>query len=217
MAYPLTHLCVAYKINKDPRFLLGALAPDAIHYRRAFINAAMSGIGAAKKITHICPVSNEPWGWITENDKWINHVADFLKTHPPEPMYKGYAAHVLTDIYNNITIWQSFCENHPKEAAKGYDSDYYNDMRHIDSRLFLEFPHVGEIFALLKKAVAFDIDNLVTAEEVTAIQNNILYENYKDIEAPPPRDYAYVSFDETLEFIDRAAEFCENAVQKIKH
>ena len=210
MAFPFTHLCVAYKVSQDPQFLLGALAPDAVHYRKEFIGASMSGvnsIGGAKKITHLCPVSDEKWGSVTDNDGWIKNVKSFLQASPKDIFYTGYAAHVLTDIQNNQTLWANFRTAHPHEAAKGYKSLYYSDLKNIDYRLFHELPDSAEIMRILANANPQEMPGLVYKNEVYDIQQNILHEHFKNSAPDANYKYNFISFDDTLEFIGTAAAF----------
>jgi len=282
MAFPLTHLLVAKKIIDKLQdnivskelFVLGSIAPDAVHYRKEFVGAAMSGIGAAKKITHLCPVSDEKWGQVTDNDGWVeciktflasvsghaaslrfsmhapsssvhllrkrrlrrpaflpvrtgsaeNHCANALRglsnrsllttQHGHSPLETmsfalGYAVHALTDIANNQSLWRTFITNHPEEAAKGYTSDYYKDLRSIDTRLYNEFFRDGEIFKLLRDATPQSIPDLVDASELLAIQDNLLNVAYFNVSADSDTSgCVYVTYQQVLDFIDYAAEFC---------
>ncbi|MCL2200150.1 MAG: hypothetical protein FWB80_14655, partial [Defluviitaleaceae bacterium] len=143
MPFPLTHMCVAWRIlEKNPlpqkeaaQFMLGAISPDAIHYRAEYQGAEMKNIGPAKKTTHLCPVSEEKWGQVTDNVGWEKIIRDFSRAHRGDPFAQGYASHTLTDLHNNSTLWKTFITNHPTEAAKGYASDYYKDLKAIDTRL----------------------------------------------------------------------------------
>lgn len=69
MSFPMTHLSIAYNIFvntsqiKEPGdFLLGAIAPDSVHFRDDFKSSM-------KKISHLC-VGNEKWGEVTNNEEW---------------------------------------------------------------------------------------------------------------------------------------------------
>jgi hypothetical protein len=220
MAFPLTHLCVAYEIlpthlknEKDAaQFLLGSISPDAIHYREEFQGAAMSNIGPAKKITHLCPISDERWGQVTNNEGWCECVKDFLhekKSRKDDAFAKGYAVHVLTDIHNNRTIWNDFRTNHPAEAAKGYKSEYYADMRNIDIRLYQEYPHVAEIFALLEQATPTGIPGLVSAKETDAIRESLYLDRKKNEKnLSVEKNYRFVTWHDMTDFIKSAADWC---------
>jgi len=218
MAFPLTHLLVANELlRRTPlssadaaQFLLGSLAPDAVHYRKD-IPADMGGIGPMKKVSHLCPVSEEPWGKVTANDEWIASIKEYSKNNKT-PIGEGYAVHCLTDLCNNITLWSDFRKRYPLECAKGYNSGYYQDLNNIDVRLFLDLgQQFVEIFGLLEKAKACDMPGLVSAEEMDAIRKNILYVQYKAPLATPSHEYAYVTYDQTLDFIQDAA----NLVQEV--
>ena len=226
MAFPFTHLCVAWRVlekismpdDHAAAFLLGSLAPDAVHYRKGYVGAGMAGIGAAKKNSHLCPVSDEKWGQVTDNDGWVKCVHEFLAAHAGHAgsacdgdagraFVRGYAAHVLTDIHNNRTLWDNFRTNHPEEAAKGYTSEYYADLKEIHTRLYLEFPATADIMALLAKATPVGIHGLVSADEVCALQENILYVAFKDARLETPREYCFTTYDDTLDYIGSAADF----------
>ena len=216
MPFPLTHLLVADKLlNRRPRleadaaqFILGSIAPDAVHYRKDISND-MGGIGPIKKITHLCPINDEPWGYVADNAGWVECIKNFVKSHIG-PLAEGYAAHVLTDLYNNKTMWYNFRTRHSQEAAKGYKSGIYGDFRNLDARLFLDSGlQVKNIFHLLANAEACDMQGLVTAEEIEAIKNNILFEQYKTHLPNPSREYTFVTYEETLDFIQKAADFVE--------
>jgi len=216
MPFPLTHLLIADELlTRNPRpsseaalFILGSIAPDAVHYRKS-LPGDMGGIGPSKKITHLCPVSDERWGAVTDNEGWINCVKTFAKSHTG-PFAEGYATHVLTDICNNMTAWNSFRTNYPQEAAKGYTSDYYRDLHNIDTRLFLDRKEqAARVFGLLAKAKACDISGLVSTEELCAIQENILFEQYKAPIQTPSHEYTFVTYDETMDWIQQAADFVE--------
>lgn len=229
MAFPITHVVVAWHMLQQPtlagrytaaqqgEFLLGAWAPDGIHYRRGFDGAAMQHIGPAKKITHLCPVSPQPWGQVTDNTGWVACVGAFLAAHPDNALAAGYATHVLTDIYNNMTLWDDFRTTHPAEAAKGYQSEYYQDLRRIDLRLFhtyIETPP-SPLLALLEAATAQDFPGLVTAEEVHALRHNVLHISYPH---RPPEDTAqntYSTWDDMQQFIHGAATFAAKELYQL--
>jgi len=216
VAFPVTHLLVGDALLAKQtacvwpdvdaaQFLLGSLAPDGVHYREEFMGAAMQNIGHAKKITHLCPVSDERWGAVTDNEGWVKCVQAWMR-ESSGPLAYGYAVHVLTDLHNNMTLWERFRTQYPAEAAKGYASDYYRDLHEIDLRLYLSHVKGRKIEQLLASAKPNDIPGLVSAEEINAIRDNILYENYKGRIPAVGYECSFITYDETLGFIAEAAE-----------
>ncbi|MCL1883813.1 MAG: hypothetical protein FWF81_08700 [Defluviitaleaceae bacterium] len=212
MPFPLTHMCVAWEILKTnpmeereaAQFILGSISPDAVHYRAEFLNrGVMNKIGPSKKVTHLCPISDEKWGQVTDNEGWRECVKEFFYKSAQNSFSKGYAVHVLTDIQNNLTIWNKFCKNHPEEAAKGYASDYYKDLKNIDTRLYKEYPGVPKVMELLKKSTPEGMQKLVSAEEVSAIKHNLLYEHFKNEEYE--KNYQFATYTDTIDFIKSTA------------
>ena len=216
MAFPLTHLIVAMNMLKtrsicgEAEFLLGSIAPDAVHYRKSFVGSSMAEIGQAKKISHLCPVSDEKWGSVTDNDGWAECAKVFLMNQKKSPFIMGYATHVLTDIYNNKTIWDDFRTNYPSEAKKGYNSAYYDDLKHIDALLNEDRNAVENICEKLIRSRAFGIEGFVDADEVEAIKQSMIAEYGKISQTGNSnKKYAtkFVSYDEMLIFIKDAVLF----------
>jgi len=216
MAFPLTHLVVAERVlakhgvddKSAAQFLLGSISPDAVHFRKEFMGTTMSNIGATKKITHLCPISDEKWGHITDNNGWIDNVQVFLCANAGDPFAAGIAVHVLTDIWNNKTLWHDFVTNFPDESAKGYNSEYYDDLRNIDLRVYNELYTGSVMEQLFSCATPHGFAGLVETDELAAMRDSLLNKQYKNVPANPSTDYSYLTYQQMLNFIDEAAEFC---------
>jgi hypothetical protein len=220
MPFPVAHLRVAdlavraLKLNDEQTaaLLLGSLAPDGVHYRAGLVGASQLDIGAAKKHSHLCPQSDERWGQVTDNEGWVAEVKRFYQGQRHCMLSVGYAVHVLTDIYNNMTLWKDFCVNHPSEAAKGYKSDYYHEMGAADLQLYQE-AETKRLLSLLAQTTSQSIPNRVTAEEIAAIRDGILMECdtvYTSYVNRPPADTSancFVTFKQIKNFVEAAAVF----------
>ncbi|MCL2204061.1 MAG: hypothetical protein FWB88_09000 [Defluviitaleaceae bacterium] len=225
MSFPITHLRVAALVARELKlpdgqvalFLLGALAPDGVHYRAGLVGVSQSDIGATKKASHLCPVSDEPWGYVTDNDGWIAEILRFARQYPGDALAMGYAVHALTDVYNNLTLWKHFTTHHPQEAAKGYASDYYKEMAALDLQLYQE-ESTAPIMALLATAQGRDFPGRVTAAEIHAIRDSLYsadnanYSTYAH--QPPARTSAnrLVTSAQMQKFITDAAAFARAAL-----
>ncbi|MCL2604623.1 MAG: hypothetical protein FWD90_09105 [Defluviitaleaceae bacterium] len=226
MPFPVVHLRVAEKIaralclsdGETASFLLGSLAPDGVHYRAGLEGAPQHVIGAEKKHTHLCHESSEPWGKITDNDGWlveINRVWSSIPkgaNHLTDPFVAGYVVHVLTDVYNNLTLWKNFCAGYPEEAENVYTSDYYREMGALDLQLYQE-PETERVIRLLPQAETRGFDGRIAAEEAEAIRASILYESggiYTRYKNQPPADTSrnrFITFAQIKGFIENAAAF----------
>ena len=221
MAFPLTHLLVADLLLKGQLkdygfdhglFLLGSIAPDAVHYRKGFTDAKMSGIGDLKKHTHLIPAHNpEKWGQIKDTKGWEQSIVEFIGANLRDSFMVGYAVHTLTDIFNTEGIWHRFTTNNPQEAAKGYDSEYYKDLRKIDTQLYHRVYVTSGIETKLSGVTPQGAPERVTADEVAAIRQSLLdqYVGTQDIDSS---DYSYVTYDEVLQFVQDAAGYCARVI-----
>jgi len=231
MSFPITHLRVAHRValalklddDDTSALLLGALAPDGVHYRPRFNHATQSGIGMAKKLSHLCPPGNEPWGRVTDNDGW---VAEALRLHRIWQCYDavdylalGYIVHVLTDIYNNMTIWHDYRTTFPMEAAKGYDSAYYAELSALDVHLFHD-AETEAIMRLLPIAEARDFSGRVAADEIEDVraglfsaEQNGKFTVYVGSTASDVSAHTFVSLAQINQFIADATDFI---VEKIR-
>lgn len=204
-------------MHNRAQFILGSVAPDAVHFRKEFKDgASQSEIGPTKKVTHLCPISDEKWGFVTDNHGWIEKVCHFMAENTDNPLAIGYGVHVLTDISNNLGPWNEFRTNYPEEAAKGYASGIYTDLKNIDTRIYHELYKNSEIIELLQKSIPAELPSLVSFEEVEAIKHNLLNQQYNNI----PTEYStdsctYLTYERTLEFIEETACFCLQKIDSI--
>jgi hypothetical protein len=218
MPFPIVHLRAAdiaaralhLSESDTALFFLGSLAPDGVHYREGLVGASQRDIGAEKKNTHLCPPGDELWGQVTDNGGWLGEIKRIIPPH--DSFAAGYAAHVLTDVYNNLTLWKNLCENHPDEAAKAYGSNYYKELGALDLQLYQE-PETEGILYLLSQAEARGFPGRVTAREAEAIRSSILHGGnapYTGYINQPPADTSanrFVTFTQIKTFIEEAAAF----------
>jgi len=74
-------------------FLLETLAPDSVHFHNNY-NSDM------KKSSHLC-IGNERWGWVTNNDEWLNNVLAFLYNNKNSKEFDfiyGYCSRIVANI-----------------------------------------------------------------------------------------------------------------------
>jgi hypothetical protein len=162
MPLPMVHLGIAFQLAipldrfPSPAFLLGSIAPDAIHTRAG-------ADGVAKRIVHL----NEPHD-TTEHDaiRKLLHQYSQMKTSLLH-FAAGYAAHLLADRLWNRTIIQPI----QARCAASMDAPalralYYLETDQLDFNLYHQITWRSQAWDLLERAVAPDFPPLLTAQEV---------------------------------------------------
>lgn len=213
MPFPLTHILVAGLVGKALEvkdlgaFTLGSISPDAVHHRKGLIGAAKSEIGPAKKITHLQAPKNGDWGAPKSLDVWTQDVLEFASQHKSD-FAKGYATHILTDIFNNTAAWVPFKTAYPEEYAKGYKSLYYTELAQIDLQLYHQLYKDSALQAAFNGAKPQGIAGYISEEEVRAIHHNIKNEAYNNAPNGNTENCRFITYSQAVDVMHGAAEFC---------
>jgi hypothetical protein len=163
MPLPMVHLGVARKIASTnlklvnhPSYYLGSIAPDAIHSR-----VGSSKIDKTK--THIR----------NDDSTWYDDVIRFTLNHRNsegeiEPFFIGYTIHILTDMLWEGSIHTSIRIMMEQDNIEKCNQSlvYYNETDQLDFELFKYCLWKNEVWCLLDKANALNVDELLTCEEI---------------------------------------------------
>jgi hypothetical protein len=219
MPFQMTHLHIAKNIHqlfpetiKDlSQFYLGTVAPDAVHNRAGYISDY-------KKASHLC-VGDERWGMLTNNDKWIESVLEFLYKNKNSDNYNfilGYSCHVLSDIYNNIAVWTPFRLEYPDELTKGYGGLYHQESEKVEIELALREENKDNFWVHLEKAKSTSLNDIIFAEEIEKHKENILYNWYKDKEHQDISSNKLVTIESTMNFVEDATNFIVSKIINLR-
>ena len=168
MPLPMVHLAIAVEMHQDteqavsPNFLLGSLAPDAIHIRPDTTRAD-------KNKTHLLDKSDPT------NYNAIRALLDCYWGTKDQDFAQGYAAHVLTD-----RIWLEHIVK-PLRAALPSDISqdeiarlYYRDTDQIDLNLYCHQPWRPTVWSQLSQSDPIDFAGLLTASEIAQWRDRTL-------------------------------------------
>ncbi len=201
MPLPMVHLAVAVRLHEprgaepSPAFLLGSIAPDAIHTR--------PGAGREEKRgTHLLdrpatgdrdPIAELRAGYRGADDD-LRNFAD------------GYAAHLLTD-----RLWNALLERDYKPRLSP-DLDpaerralYYRETDQLDFNLYHRSPWRPRVWALLGQARPPDFTPLLAAEEIARWRDRTLAW-FETPEKEPRITPVYLTDAAIHAFIERATE-----------
>lgn len=165
MPWPMVHFAIAEKVrmsNANPQFLLGSIAPDAIHMRGKVTRTE-------KGYTHFVVDGKWPTADIIKQ----NCLAYLGESHSVEwkEFILGYFAHIYTDSRWIETIYADFermDQGEPQTQRKRYNSE----MSQIEFALLRSEAWVQGALVKLKQANAFRIDPLLTQDEVSRYRDS---------------------------------------------
>ena len=216
MSYPMVHLSAAwlmleqgFPVPSRADFLLGATAPDAIHYRPGDYTSdwKLYSHYGCENLEEI----DEKWGYVTKMAPWIARVqraAQAVDPAAPDASFRmGYFVHILTDGWNNTAVWTPFRESLGGTFDRETYKLYGNECRDVDYVLYVRHPHAAEIFRLLGEAQAFGIDDHIRASEVEALRDSLLHERFLPRPVPDVSGNRYFRLEEAEGFIRDASAY----------
>jgi hypothetical protein len=200
MPLPMVHLAVAVQLAAQqqqfpsPAFLLGSLAPDAIHMR---VDAGY----ADKQRTHLDHLDDA-------DHRQLQALLAEYRTHPdPLPAFAaGYAAHLLTDrlwLLEVIPDFQKLVEAiDPVERR----TIYYEDTDQVDFNIYHHADWQVEVWEQLRTAESVDFMPLLRDSEIHQWRERTLAW-FADAKHEPKITPRYITDELTHDFIRRAVEY----------
>jgi hypothetical protein len=164
MPLPMVHLFIAETMFKqrdlplNADFLLGSIAPDAIHMRDNWTRDD-------KRRTHFNLAEDTELEQLFEN-KLRPFFEPFCSDDAATCQSKGYIAHVLTDFLWNQSVYGSFRRLVEQEKIENERALYYTETDQIDFNFFHNEPWRLHTWQLLTQSSAVDIPELLTASEI---------------------------------------------------
>jgi len=200
MPLPMVHLEVAkslievYNIINKGDFYLGTISPDAVHMRK---NSSRDD----KRITHLH----------SDNIDWKSKVTAFIKDNRSNDFCIGYGIHILTDIYWDKTLYNSFKTNYYNDVHPIQDEKwaYYNDTDILDFELFRTFDNKKEIWNYLNNCNINFIEGIITPDEVRAWKERTLHW-YDSGESQHKYPIKYIAKNDLLNFILETSLFVKS-------
>jgi hypothetical protein len=197
----MVHFAIADKLYKDkpsPAFLLGSIAPDAIHSRE-------NSNRQDKNQTHLCKAD----GSMPDLESLQNFCKSNLnKYEDPDwnSFVLGYASHVLADLRWTETVWEEYIakikqsEDHNEPIKRIYNLEVCQ----LDYDLYKE-EWAGYIFASLADSKVFSIAPYLTDIEISQYrEKTITWLN--DPANEPQINLKYITEDIVREFIKTTSD-----------
>jgi hypothetical protein len=200
MPLPMVHLAIAVRLGEiwrevdSPDFLLGCLAPDAIHAR--------TGAGEAEKaVTHFRDAEGEfdlarIQDMFSENVQKEGKLASFSA---------GYTAHLLSDHLWLTTVTARFKETLGTLDFEVGRAIYYEETDQLDFDLYRRMEWRPRVWEQLRQTDAPDFLPLLTATEIDAWRNKTL-RWFDELKEEPKITPKYFTYEVTMDYIQRAVK-----------
>ena len=199
MPLPMVHLSVAAAMWAGQSeawaraFVLGSLAPDAIHMRQG-------ATGDDKRRTHLQVYST--LAGPGETQALLDQLG--VLDAPADPFLLGYASHLLTDGLWRALVWLPMqCRLPLHMSGDEQRRLYYRETDEIDRVLYERMRSHPRAWDLLAAATPRDVAGLLSAEEVALWRERTLHWFERQPAASEP--LMFLSVEQTLSFADGAA------------
>jgi hypothetical protein len=188
MPLPMVHLAIAVRTHEligsepTPAFLLGSIAPDAIHMRP---NTTRSD----KQKTHLLFDASD-----LENRR-IGQLLGRYRARGPEALdfAEGYVTHVFADRAWTETVPELLRRQLPAAMPHAERrSLYYQESDQVDFDLYHEMPWRPAVWGLLAQARPIDFELLLTADEIARWRDRTL-DWFESLKQEPMIEPAYVT------------------------
>lgn len=208
MPLPMVHLLLAEKIGEklgktpDAAFLLGSIAPDAIHVRPGTNRRDKHG-------THF--FRGKQWDKAEVERHWAL-VAQKLEAYAyasaaERSFAEGYCIHTLLDM---VWIEQFFNVLAMTLRAGGIGFEdirtkYYAETNACDAGIYQQYPWASSVYHQLAAAPDLGFETLLTAKEVGLWRDNVLGK-MRAYETVVPKETFYITKAGIAVFIDSLAD-----------
>lgn len=215
MSYPMVHLKVAYgllaqydggNMERPGDFLLGAVAPDAVHFHDKYDVSL-------KEKSHLWKFGPH-WGVTLDSEGWRDAILTFWRDNRDvenSDFMAGYCTHLLTDWENDRCIWTPFRERQMQSAD--YDEVYGRyaaEAYGIDQWLYQNGKESQEIWRLLEQGRAYGVKGCILKEDLAKQKQSLLYEQFTGKTAVDVSGYRFCTKGIMAEFIN----FCKQKIFK---
>lgn len=208
MPLPMVHLLLAEKIGEklggtpNAAFLLGSIAPDAIHVRPGTNRRD-------KHVTHF--FRGKQWDRAEVERHW-ELVVQKLELHGGDSPEKrsfaeGYCIHTLLDM---VWIEQMFnvLEMTLRAGGIGFEdirTKYYAETNACDAAIYQQASWANVVYQQLATAVSIGFEKLLSAEEVGLWRDNVLgkMQAYQTV---IPKETFYITYTGITTLVDGLAE-----------
>lgn len=209
MPWPMVHFSIAEQLwnqNPSPEFLLGSIAPDAIHMREGSTRQD-------KGRTHLC----DDYGTMPSLTDFDNFYRQYVRSddHSFNQFMLGYVSHIFTDLRWTETVWKDYVEKANEQCAQQHETlkDRYNkEVCQIEYHLCKSENWTDRVLTSLLQAKAYSVPSLLQEIEVKQYGEHVV-RNLRDTSNEPRIALCYITDQIVAEFIERTVDELKGLVR----
>ena len=208
MPPPMVHLAIAvemYGVDHNSDFLLGNIAPDAIHMRP---NTERKD----KLKVHLADLPKQRYE--RARQLFTQYRAD---NHGSKEIgfADGYITHLLTDFLWQERVIKLFYEQVPPSLTHHERRKlYYQETDGNDFNLYHQMPWREAVWTKLSETTPLDFGPFLTSDEISKWRDRVLkwFEDIEELKIEP----IFVSYEKTLNFINQASSETKSVLEDWK-
>ena len=220
MSYTMTHIYIAEKVAerlggiKDyPTYLLGSIAPDAVHASDTYVVTDKERSHLFKEGMH--------WGKIASKGQasiWEESIREFYEANKDRynrDFLLGYIVHLFSDVYSSMNFFYPYICSIGGELTPEHREQFLKENFGYNYRLFLDYGKARDLKKELEagKAETFDgvLDKELVSKRVELLFNREFIErDISDIDS-----YTICSYEAMKKLIDGSAEYVVRELNKL--
>lgn len=209
MPWPMVHFSIAEQLwdqIPSPEFLLGSIAPDAIHMREGTTRQD-------KGRTHLCK-DDGTMPNLTDFDNFYN-MHGRSDNQSFNLFMLGYISHIFTDLRWTESVWKDYVEKVSGEFPRQNEalkSRYNREVCQIEYHLCRSENWTDRVLASVLQAKAYSVPSLLHESEVKQY-GELVVRNLRDTSNEPHIALCYITDQIVAEFIEQTVDELKELVR----
>lgn len=215
MAFTMTHILIADMvleyipdINDYPTYILGTIAPDAVHANQSYS-------AKLKERSHLF-TPNLMWGKIDDWEKaeeWIQNIRNYYnvnKVRYNHDFLWGYIVHLLVDVYNSMFFYTPFIQS-IKEDYEKIIKKYKEESFGMSYYLFSEYSENKNLSDILRAGKAITMEGTIEQEDIEKRIDYLFEEEFKRRDVCVC-EYGICTIEDMEQLMQGAAKFVKDEI-----
>ena len=210
MSYTMTHIYIAENVSKHvkgitdyPTYILGAVAPDAVHAREDYTPTL-------KEKSHLF-TEGLRWGKI-ENEKqvhaWEGSIRDYYLSHKGIVDFDfllGYTVHLYSDVYSSMNFFAPFVKSVKGDLSAAKERFLYENFGY-NFYLYKEYEKNTDSESLLKSGKPVTLEGVISADDIKKRVELLFKQEFVERDISDIDSYTVCSHESMKRLIDGSTE-----------